>query len=127
MPRSDASRIEVEERRYTYTSRFLDDVLGKIDSRTTFADIWMVITRTSGLISKTEYYSDAAKTQKILQREFTRTLGTDNINRVTGVTTTFYNSDGSTDSQVTTVMSRTTNLITEDENPFSTSEVIPCP
>lgn len=123
MGQTDATRVQTNEENNTTIAADLATALNEIDSRITSKDIYPVITRTSGLISKIEYYSDLAHTHKLYQREFTRTAGSDSVLYTTGILTTFYNDNGSTDSIITTTITRNgSDLITSCNNVFSTSE-----
>lgn len=124
MGQVDTRRIYNPEEKYTFVGYSLDRVIKEIDSRLTASDCWATITRVDDLISKIEYFSDAAKTQKKIERTFTRTTGSDTVDYITGIITIFYNDDGSEDSRVTTVITRDAeDLIVSCENVFSTSEV----
>ena len=123
MGQVDTSRIHNTEEQYTFVGYGLDRVLKEIDTRLTASDCWATITRIDELISKIEYFSDAAKTKKTIERIFTRTAGSDTVDYITGIVTIFYNDDGSEDSRVTTVITRDSeDFITSCENVFSTSE-----
>jgi len=123
MGQTDATRVQTNEENNTTISADLASALNEIDSRITSKDIYPVITRTSNLISKIEFYSDAAHTKKLYQREFSRTAGSDSVLYITGILTTFYNDDGSVDSTITTAITRTgSDLISSCNNVFSTTE-----
>jgi hypothetical protein len=123
MGQTDATRIQTNEENNTTIAADLASTLNELDSRITSKDVYPVITRTLNLISKIEYYSDAAHTKKLYQREFSRTEGSDLVSYITGILTTFYNDDGSTDSVITTTITRNGNdLISSCNNVFSTSE-----
>lgn len=124
MGQVNIDRIENIEERYTYISPTLDGVLKEIDTRTTGADCYLTITRVDGLITKMEYYADAARTIKRIERTFSRTAGSDNVLYITGIITIFYNDDGSEDSRVTSVLSRDVDddWIDGCDNVFSTGE-----
>jgi hypothetical protein len=117
-------RVQNPEERYTFTEPALDGVIKELDSRTSMADCYPVFTRTSGLISKIEYYKDAAHTLKKCERNFTRNTGTDGIEYIATITSIYYNDDTSEDSRVTTTLTRHVddNYITQCDNVFSTSE-----
>ena len=127
---TDAERIYVTEEKYTFRSIHLNDILHEIDKRTSHADCFTTITRTLGLISKIEYFSDIARTQKVMERQFTRATGYSGISFVTDILTIYYNDDASEDSRVTTTLTRDTDanksVINLCDNVFSTSEVGPC-
>lgn len=127
---TDAERVYVTEEKYTFRSIHLNDILHELDKRTSFADCFTTITRTSGLISKIEFYSDIARTNKVMERQYTRTTGYASIQFVTGIITIFYNDDSSEDSRVTTTIGRASvseiSVIETCDNVFSTSEVGPC-
>lgn len=123
----NASRIEVREEKYTFTKRRLDDILTQIDMRLNCAEVYETITRTSGLISKIEIFSNAAKTIKVVERDITRTTGTDGVDYITGMVTRYYNDDTTEDSRVTTTITRDgENRITACDNVFSTTEPQEC-
>ena len=106
----------------TFTEDFLDDLLKQVDRRTSCRDTWSTITRSGGLISKIEKFSDAGKTQLIMERQLSRTVGPDSVSRVTTITDIYYNADGSEDSRVVSTVTRVSQLITSCECPFSTTE-----
>jgi len=122
MGQMDATRVQTNEENNSTVSSDLASTLTELDSRITSKDVYPVITRSSGLISLIEYYSDIAHTQKLYQRSFSRTVGSDLISYITGIITTFYNDDGSTDSVITTTISRVSDRITSCDNVFSTTE-----
>ena len=123
MGQTDAIRIETNENENTLISHDLASGLTELDSRVTGKDLYPVLTRTSGFITKIEYYSDLAHTNKVFQRTFTRTAGSDLIEYITGMITTFYNSDGSTDSTIATVLTRNaSDQVTSCSNAFATTE-----
>ena len=116
-------RVANPEERYTFISKSLDGALKEIDGRISAADCWASITRTSGLISKIEYFADAAKTQLRIEQTFAKATGSDQVEYTTGILTIFYNADTSEDSRITTVIVRDgDNNITSCENVFSTAE-----
>jgi hypothetical protein len=122
MGQTDATRVQTNEENNTTISADLASALNEIDSRITSKDIYPVITRTSNLISKIEYYSDLSHANKLYQREFTRTAGTDLVLYITGIVTTFYNDNGSIDSTITTTIARSNDLISSCNNVFLTTE-----
>jgi hypothetical protein len=124
MGNTDTSRIQTYEQENTFISPDLSGLIREIDGRVTGAGCYCAITRTSGLISKIEYYADAGLTQKRIERTFSRTTGSDNVSYITGIITIFYNDTGTEDSRVSTVITRdpTTNYITSCANTFSTTE-----
>ncbi len=125
MGQIDTERIRTAEEETTFTDSTMAGLVKEIDGRVNAANCFPVITRTSGLISRIDYYSDIAHTQLRIRRDFTRTVGTDQVAYVTGIVTTFYNSDGSVDSTVTTAIARdASNYVTECDNVFSTGESI---
>lgn len=126
MGQTNANRIQIDESIYTFTDITLANVLLEIDRRLTGRDINKVYTRTAGLISKIEYFIGP---KKIVERTFSRVTGVGGIERVSGIVTTFYNSDNSVDSIVTTTISRETPLSTNDkiiscDHVFTTGEAI---
>lgn len=122
MGQIDTDRIQTNEESNTTISADLSSAINELDSRITSKDIFPVISLTSGLISKIEYFSDVAHTHKLYQREFARTIGSDLISYITGIITTFFNADGSIDSIITTSITRVSDKITSCTNVFSTGE-----
>jgi len=123
MGQTDATRVQTNEENNTTIAADLASALNEIDSRITSKNIYPVITRTSNLISKIEYYSDIAHTHLLYKREFSRAAGSDLVLYITGILTTFYNDDGSVDSIITTAISRNiSDLISSCNNVFSTLE-----
>lgn len=123
MGQTDATRIQTNEEQNSTISADLASALNELDSRITSKGVYPVITRTDGLISKIEYFGDLAHTNKLYQREFSRTIGSDLVLYITGIITTFYNQDGSVDSIITTSMTRNGNdTIINCDNIFSTTE-----
>jgi hypothetical protein len=126
MGANDIIRLQVQEGAYTFTNTRLHKVLKEIDMRTAGADVYVDITRTSGLISLIEVYSDAARTQKVCEQQVGRSAGVGGVEYVTTLTNIFYNANGTEDSRTTETISRP-NLGTDDiieacDSPFSTSE-----
>lgn len=122
MGQTDATRVQTNEENNSTVSSDLASTLTELDSRITSKDVYPVISRSGGLISKIEYFSDLAHTHKLYQREFTRTAGSDLVLYISGIITTFYNDDGSVDSTITTTINRTSDKISSCENIFSTLE-----
>jgi len=123
MGQMDATRVQTNEENNSTVSSDLASTLTELDSRITSKDVHPVISRSGGLISKIEYFSDLAHTHKLFKRELTRTAGSDLVQYISGIITTFYNDDGSTDSIITTVISRdSSDAITSCSNIFSTTE-----
>lgn len=122
MPNVDDQRVQMHENETSFKSPDLADSIKEIDQRVMGSNIWSTITYSSNLISQIDYYSDAAKTKLIINRTFSRTLGSDGIQYITGMVTTNYNDDGSTDSVITTVLSRSSDKITGCASAFSTTE-----
>lgn len=121
----NASRIEVQEGAYTFTSRRLAFVLQEIDARLNCAEVYETITYTSDLISKVEVFSNLARSIKVIERTFTRTTGGDGVEYITGMVTIFFNADTTEDSRVTTTIIRDgDDRITSCDNVFSTTESI---
>jgi FMN-dependent NADH-azoreductase len=125
MPQINDDRIQTSESQLSTISPDLLNTLKEIDERVMAANIWSTITYTLGLISRIDYYSDAAKTVQIMRRDFTRTVGSDQVNYITSILTTSYNSDGSTDSTITTALTRTGDKVTSCASVFATTES-PC-
>jgi hypothetical protein len=124
MGQIDTNRIENLEEETTLINFRLNDAIKELDARITGADCYIDITRSSDIITQIDYYSDIARTQLRMRRTFSRTTGADNVDYITGIITTFYNSDGSTDSTVTSTILRTDDKITGCDNVFNTSESI---
>ncbi|MCP4077652.1 MAG: DUF2190 family protein [Gammaproteobacteria bacterium] len=115
----NSSQVVNPEQPTTYISERLNVILDNLDSRTSNREYYEVITRTAGLISKIEYFSDAAKTVKAKERNFTYTS-----EKISSITDIYFNLNGTEDSRVTQSFTRdTSNLITEISSPFTTSEV----
>ncbi len=126
MGNKDASRVEVQEGAYTFKEKALDKLLLEIDGRLNGNEVYIDITRSSDLISKVEYFSDLARTKKLIERNFTRVAGVAGILFVDTITTIFFNDDATEDSRVTTTSTRDTEAnnsrLLDCDNPFSTSE-----
>jgi len=118
----DTTIVDINETLDTTVSTNLSGVLSELDGRITAKNVYPVITRSSGLISKIEYYNDITHSHKIFQRVFSRTLGSDQVAYITNIVTTFYNTDNSIDSIITSLITRTDDLITSCSNTFSTTE-----
>jgi hypothetical protein len=118
-------RVETTESQTSLKSSDLSETMKELDSRILDAHTWSTITYTTNLISKIEYFSDAAKSVKTIQREFSRTVGLNGINYISGIVTTTYNDDGSTDSTITTTITRTSDKIVGCASVFYTAET-PC-
>jgi hypothetical protein len=124
MSNVDDVRIEMSEHETSFKADDLAEAMQEIDTRFMDANNWSTITYSTGLISKIEFFSDALKTNKTMKREFTRTVGSDGINYITGIVTTTYNEGGTVDSVITTTISRTDNKIDGCSSVFSTSEIL---
>jgi len=124
----DSNRVYHDETGNTFTSEKLDKILGEIDSRLSSANCFPTITRTSGLISKIEYFSDVARSIKKAEVTFTRYNGNDGVKYIGGYTFIYYNDDTTEDSRVTGTLVRDVNenYITSCNNVFSTGETSPC-
>jgi hypothetical protein len=122
MGQIDDMRVQTNEQKNTLTSADLSSTLDEIDSRITSKNVYPLITRVGGYISEINYYSDLAHTKLTHKRVFTRTIGVDLVPYIIGIVTTFYNADGSTDSVITTVLNRTSDIITGCTNSYSTTE-----
>lgn len=124
---TNAKRIQTLEGRYTFTDKRLSGIIAEIDRRLNCAEVYETITRTSDLISKVEVYSDLARTKKLIERTFSRTSGLNGVDYISGMTTIYFNSDGSEDSRVTTTITRdVNNRITSCDSIFTTSEPQEC-
>lgn len=124
MGQVDDIRVEMTEFETSMKSDDLADTMKEIDARLMDSNVWTVPTYTAGLLTKIEYYSDAAKTIKTMQKVFTRVLGSDGISYISSITTTVYNDNGTTDSTITTTINRTSDIIVGCDSVFSTSEVL---
>lgn len=123
----NADRIEIRENRYTFTEKRLSGLIKELDGRINCANVFETITRTSDLISKVEIFSDIGRTKKLVERDITRTTGSDGVEYITGMVTKYYNSDGTEDSRVTTTITRDSDdRITACDNVFSTTEPQDC-
>lgn len=126
----DSKRVQSIEGKYTFTNRSLSGIIDEIDMRLNGADCWVTITRTSGLISKVEYFKDAAKTMKVCEQVITRATGVGGVKLVSNIQNIYYNSDTSEDSQVNASLSRpslgTDDDITACSSVFSTTEDTGC-
>ena len=122
MGQQNARRLGLREGGYTLISTDLAAALKEVDGRLSGANLWMTVTRSAGLISKVEYFSDAARTKRVIERVVARTAGGGGVMRVTGIVTKFFNDDGSEDSRVTDTVARSSDLIVTDDGPFSTGE-----
>lgn len=119
----DASRVYFPEGAGTYTQEELDKLILEIDMRTTGANVFIDVSRTSGLISQIDYYSDVGRTTKIAERAYTRAAGIGGVLFVIQVITKFFNANGSEDSRVTETFTRDADdLITACDSVFSTTE-----
>lgn len=120
----DSSRVYVQEGAYTARADRLDGVLLELFAHTTGQDVFTTITRTGGLISQIEYFTDAGRTTLDHKCTYTRTTGSDGVDYITGMVAIFYQSDGVTeDSRVTVTVTRNSeDQITSCDSVFSTSE-----
>ena len=124
MPNERAERIWTTEGKYTFRSTNLAEILAEIDARTSCRDSYEVVTRNaSNLITKIEVFSDPAKTQLSMRRDF----GYDANDRIVSFTDIYFNEDSSEDSRVTQTLTRDANgRITECAAVFSTTEDVDC-
>lgn len=123
----NADRIEIRENRYTFTQRRLSGLIKELDGRLNCANVYETITRTSDLISKIEIFEDVGRTKKLLERNISRTVGSDSVSYISQMVTIFYNSNGSEDSRVTSVLTRNSeDKIISCDNVFSTTEPQDC-
>jgi hypothetical protein len=122
----NAARIETPEGAYAFRSTRLSEMLKEIDAYVNGANVWVTFTRVSGLISKVEYFSNSARTIKILEASFTRGAGIGGVLLVTQIAKTYFNLDTSTDATITEAISRpalgTDDVIGTCDSPFSTTE-----
>lgn len=119
MGQTDASRVQIQEGAYTFTNTVLSKAMLEIDRFINHGNTWVTITRTANYISKCEYFSDALKTKKIYERNYSRTG-----NRITVMTSIYFNANGSEDGRVTQTIGRNgaTTQIETSSNPYSTTE-----
>jgi len=123
MAQIDDIRIQTTEQVTSMTSPDLLGTIQEIDQREMGSNIWSTISYSSGLVSEINFYSDVAKTKRIIKRVFNRTIGSDFINYLTSMITTFYNTDTTIDSVITTTLSRDVNdRVTGCASSFSTTE-----
>lgn len=126
MGQPNADTIQVDEGKHSFTGKQVDSVLKNIDERVNSANVWHTATRSAGLLTKIEYFLDAGKTQKFLERQYGRLTGVSGIRFVSSITTIIYNSNGSEDSRVVQTYSRETNLnknvLVNSNSVFTTSE-----
>ncbi len=119
----DASRIYVQEGAYTARRDRLDFVLLELFSAVTGQDVFPTITRTAGLITKIEYFTDATRTKLDHECDLTYIVGGDGVSRVSTMVTIYLNFDLTEDSRVTVTITRDgDDLITQCNSVFSTSE-----
>lgn len=124
MGQTNASRVEIREGAYSFSATDLASMLIELDKRLNGSDVWMSLTRdVDNLISGVTYYSDSARTLKIMERQIARVTTTGGIKRVSTVTNIFYGEDGVTeDSRVTNSIARGSDIITSDDGPFTTAD-----
>ena len=129
MPQSNAVRTQHQEGANTFRSKDLMRVMQEIDGRFNSANCWSTITQTAKLITRIEYFTDAGKTDKAIQKDYTY-VTVSGLERLATITATYYNKDTSIDSTVTTTINR---VGIEDadydegdiegcDSPFSTTE-----
>lgn len=122
MGQANSKRIGVREGGTTFVSPDLGTLIKELDGRLVGADLYMTITRSSGLISKVEYFAEAARTTLLIERTISRTAGTGGVMYVTGVLTKFFNLNTVEDSRVTDAFPRTSDKIVTNEGPLATTE-----
>jgi|AntRauTorckE5430_2_1112549.scaffolds.fasta_scaffold01224_13 hypothetical protein len=126
----NASRIEILEGGFTFTHNRLSGVLSELDMRVSGSNCWTTFTRTGGLISKIEYFTNSARTIKVCEQNISRVTGVGNVSLVSEIQTLFFNQNTTEDSRVVSTLGRP-NLGTDDvivtcNGPFSTTEPVGC-
>lgn len=101
-------RISTSEGAMTFISGRLASLLLEIDMRQTGHGMFVKYIRTDGLISRTEFYRDEAKTDLALARDYDRVSGSiGGAMLIEQVVSNFYEEDGVTvDSTVSGFLSR---------------------
>lgn len=124
MGQTNPSRIEIREGAYSFSASDLASMLIELDQRLNGSNVYMSLTRDGdNLISNVTYYSDVARTLKIMERQITRVVTTGGVKRVSGIVNIFYQEDGVTeDSRVTNTLTRGPDFINSDNGPFTTAE-----
>ena len=118
MGRPDLKRLEAAEGAYTFISNNLAKLLLEVDARMNGREVYTTIDRTSGLIDKIEYFSEAARLNKMMELQIAYLSG--DFSTFTWI---FYNLDGSEDSRVVESVTRDINDdITECNSVFTTTE-----
>ena len=115
--RQNAKRIALKEANSTLTSKDLAKAVQELDRRDTNAEMYMDYIRVAGKLVRIDYYSEAARTNLVAKRDLTYTA-----NKVSSTLDTFYNSDGSVDSTVTTTFIRVSGKVVSSDSVFATSE-----
>ena len=124
MGQTNPSRIEIREGAFSFNASDLASMLIELDQRLNGSNVYLSLTRDGdNLISNVTYYSDIARTLKIMERQITRVTTTGGVKRVSGIVNIFYQEDGVTeDSRVTNAITRGSDLINSDNGPFTTAE-----
>jgi hypothetical protein len=124
MGQTNPSRIEIREGAYSFNASDLASMLIELDQRLNGSNVYLSLTRDGdNLISNVTYYSDIARTLKIMERQISRVTTTGGVKRVSGIVNIFYQEDGVTeDSRVTNAITRGSDLINSDNGPFTTAE-----
>jgi hypothetical protein len=124
MGQTNSSRVEIRDGAYSFNASDLASMLIELDQRLNGSNVYLSLTRDGdNLISNVTYYSDIARTLKIMERQITRVTTTGGVKRVSGIVNIFYQEDGVTeDSRVTNAFVRGSDIITSDDGPFTTSE-----
>jgi len=101
-------RVSTSEEKMTFISQRLDLLLSEIDMRFTGHSMFVKYYRTGGLISRTEFFRDPAKTNLAIARDYDRVSGAIGGSLlVSQVVSTFYEMDGVTvDSVVSGFLAR---------------------
>ena len=118
MGNPDLKRIQAQEGAYTFTNHNTAKMFKEIDARMNGANVFTDITRTAGLISKIEYFSEIGRSNLRMELNILYAGGD-----MTSFTWIFYNDDATEDSRV--VETTTRNIdddITTCDSVFSTTE-----
>ena len=122
MAKESSNRIWDKEESHTFVSGDLRGTIREIDARVNGSNMFTDITRTLGLITLIEYYSEVARTNLKLKRAITYAGG-----RSMWRCSTYYNDDTTEDSVVTeTVVRDVDGNIVSCDSVLTTTEVAPC-
>jgi len=118
MSQTNPERVSVKEALTSLRSSNLKGALKELLQRVSYEDLHISVTRSSGVITLVEFFADVGRTKKLFERSYSRGA----FNRITGITTIFFNELGSEDSRVTTTVSRTDHVFDSNDNVFSITE-----